>query len=121
MATATPPPAFATTSSKTIDFSIGFGFAALIYVSLEIVREFYVDFVDFRPEIRVFTRSGSPHDAKCHQNLANSAPHGPNSLGTRSKPFWTFPKMDLILLLMEEMEKLMKVMDSVPETCSSLI
>jgi hypothetical protein len=34
MATATPPPAFATTSTETIDFSIGFGFAALIYVSL---------------------------------------------------------------------------------------
>jgi regulator of replication initiation timing len=33
-ATATPPPAFATTSTETIDFSIGFGFAALIYVSL---------------------------------------------------------------------------------------
>jgi hypothetical protein len=33
-ATATPPPAFATTSTETIDFSIEFGFAALIYVSL---------------------------------------------------------------------------------------
>jgi hypothetical protein len=29
-----PPPAFSTTSTKTIDFSIGFGFAAFIYVSL---------------------------------------------------------------------------------------
>jgi hypothetical protein len=29
-----PPPAFATTSTETIDFSIGCGFAALIYVSL---------------------------------------------------------------------------------------
>jgi hypothetical protein len=29
-----PPPAFATTSTETIDFSTGFGFAALIYVSL---------------------------------------------------------------------------------------
>jgi hypothetical protein len=29
-----PPPAFATTSTETIDFSIGFGFAALIYVPL---------------------------------------------------------------------------------------
>jgi hypothetical protein len=29
-----PPPAFATTSTETIDYSIGFGFAALIYVSL---------------------------------------------------------------------------------------
>jgi hypothetical protein len=29
-----PPPAFATTRTETIDFSIGFGFAALIYVSL---------------------------------------------------------------------------------------
>jgi hypothetical protein len=34
MATATPPPAFATTSPETIDFSIGFGFTVLIYVSL---------------------------------------------------------------------------------------
>jgi regulator of replication initiation timing len=29
-----PPPAFATTSTETIEFSIGFGLAALIYVSL---------------------------------------------------------------------------------------
>jgi hypothetical protein len=29
-----PPPAFATTSTETIDFSIAFGFAALIYVPL---------------------------------------------------------------------------------------
>jgi hypothetical protein len=29
-----PPPAFATTSTETIDFSIGLGFAAHIYVSL---------------------------------------------------------------------------------------
>jgi hypothetical protein len=29
-----PPPAFATTSTETIDFCIEFGFAALIYVSL---------------------------------------------------------------------------------------
>jgi hypothetical protein len=99
-----PPPAFATTSTETIDFSIEFGFAALIYVSVWISREFYVDFVDFRREIRVFTRCGSPHHAKCHQNLANSAPHGRNSLGTRSKPLWTFPKTDPILLLMEETE-----------------
>jgi hypothetical protein len=114
-----PPSAFATTSSETIDFSIGFGFAALIYVSLEIFREFYIDFVDICREIRVFTCFGSPHHAKCHQNLANSAPHAPNSLGTRSKPLLTFLKMDLTLLLMEEMEKLMKVMDSAPETGSS--
>jgi hypothetical protein len=49
-------------------------------------------------------RFGLPHDAKCHQNLANTAPHGPNNLGTRSKLLWTFLKMDPILLLMEEME-----------------
>jgi hypothetical protein len=50
-----PPAAFATISTETIDFSIGFGFAALVYVSLEIFREFYVDFVDIRHKIRVFT------------------------------------------------------------------
>jgi hypothetical protein len=55
-------------------------------------------------------RSGSPHHAKCHQNLTNSAPHGPNSLGTRSKPLWTFLMIDLTLLLMEEMEKLIEPM-----------
>jgi regulator of replication initiation timing len=33
-AMATPPPAFATTSTETIDYSIGFRFPALIYVSL---------------------------------------------------------------------------------------
>jgi hypothetical protein len=110
MATATPPPTFATTSTETIDLSIGFGFAALIYVSLSISREFYVDFVDFRREIRVFTRFGSPHHPKCHQNIANPTLHAPNRLETRTKPLRTFPMMDLILLLMEEMEKLMEVM-----------
>jgi hypothetical protein len=110
MATATPPPAFATTSTETIDFPIGFGFAALIYVSLWISREFYVDFVDSRREIRVFTRFGSPHHAKCHQNIANSVPHDPNRLGTHTKALSTFLKMDPILLLMEEMEKLMDLM-----------
>jgi hypothetical protein len=114
-----PPPAFATTSTETIDSSIGFGFAVLIYVSLSISREFYIDFVDFRCEIRVFMHFGLPHHAKYHQNLANSGPHGPSSLGMRSKPLWTFPKMDLTLLFMEEMEKLMKVMDSAPEMHSS--
>jgi hypothetical protein len=29
-----PPPAFATMSTKTIGFSIGLGFAVLIYISL---------------------------------------------------------------------------------------
>jgi hypothetical protein len=105
-----PPPACATTSIETIDFSIGFGFAALIYVSLELFREFYVDFVDFCREIRVFMRFGSPHHAKCHQNIANSAPHDPNRLGTHTKALWTFLKMDPILLLMEEMDKLMELM-----------
>jgi hypothetical protein len=47
---------------------------------------------------------GSPHHAKYHQNLANSTPHSPNSLGMRSKPLWTFLMMDLSLLLMEEIE-----------------
>jgi hypothetical protein len=110
MATATPPPAFATTSTETIDFSIGFGFAVLIYVSLEMFREFYVDLVDIHREIRVFTHFCSPHHAKCHQNIANSAPHDPNRLGTHTKALGTFLKMDPILLLMEEMEKLMELM-----------
>jgi hypothetical protein len=34
------PPAFARTSTETIDVSIGFGLAALIYISLDIFREF---------------------------------------------------------------------------------
>jgi hypothetical protein len=105
-----PPPAFATTSTETIDFSIGFGLAALIYVSLESLREFYVDFVDFCREIRVFTRFGLPYLAKCHHNIANPVPHDPNWLGTDTKALWTILKMDLILLLMEEMEKLMELM-----------
>jgi hypothetical protein len=105
-----PPPAFATTSTKTIDISIGFGFAALIYVSLEIFREFYVDFVDIRREIRVFTRFGLPHHAKYHPNIANSTLHDPNRLETRTKPLWTFLKINLILLLMEETQKLMELM-----------
>jgi hypothetical protein len=49
-----PPPAFATTSQRTIDFSIGFGFAALIYVYLESIREFYIDFINIHRKIRVF-------------------------------------------------------------------
>jgi hypothetical protein len=57
-----PRPAFATTSKETIDFSIGFGFAALIYVSLEILREFSVDVVDFCRENIVFTRRGRVED-----------------------------------------------------------
>jgi hypothetical protein len=105
-----PPPAFATTSTETIDFSIGFGFAALIYVSLESVREFYVDFVDIHREIRVFTRFRLPHHAKCRQNIANSAPHAPKPLGTRSKLLWTFRTMEFTFLSMEEMTELMEVM-----------
>jgi hypothetical protein len=105
-----PPPAFATTSTETSDFSIGFGFAVLIYVSLWISREFYVDFVDFRHEIRVFMRFGLPHHAKCHQNTPNPTLHAPNRLEMRTKHLWTFLAMDLILLPMEEMEKLMELM-----------
>jgi hypothetical protein len=75
-----PPPAFATTSNETIEFSIGFGFAVLIYVSLWISREFYIDSVDFRREIRVFMCFGLPYLTKCHQNIANTAPHHPNRL-----------------------------------------
>jgi hypothetical protein len=56
-----PPPAFSTTSTETIDYSIGFGFAALCYVSLSISRECYIDFVEPCREIRVFTCFGSPH------------------------------------------------------------
>jgi hypothetical protein len=70
-----PTPGFATTSTETIDFSIGFEFAALIYVALEIFREFSVDFINIRRQITVFTRFRLPHHAKCRQNIANSAPH----------------------------------------------
>jgi hypothetical protein len=108
-----PPPAFATTSTETIDYSIGFGFAALIYVSREIFREFYVDLVDIHREIRVFTHFGSPHHAKCHLNIANSAPRAPNRLGTRTTALWTFLMIELVLLSMEEMEKLMQLMTTV--------
>jgi hypothetical protein len=70
--------------------------------------------------MRVFICFGLPHYMKYHQNLANSAPHSPNSLGIHCKPLWTFLKMDLTLPLMEDMEKLMKVMDSALETRSSM-
>jgi hypothetical protein len=73
-------------------------------------REFYVDFVDFCREIRVFTRFGLPRHAKCHPNIANSTLHDPHRLETRTKPLWTFLKMNLILLPLEEMEKLMELM-----------
>jgi hypothetical protein len=42
-------------STETMDISIGFGLAALIYISLDIFRELYIDFVDIRGKIRVFT------------------------------------------------------------------
>jgi hypothetical protein len=99
-----------TTSTETINFSIGFGFAALIYVSLEIFREFYIDFVDIRRGIRVFTQFCLPHHAKCRSNIANSALHAPKPPGTRSKLLWTLLIMEIIFLLMEEMTKLMEVM-----------
>jgi hypothetical protein len=107
---ATPLPAFATTSTETIDFSIDFGFAALIYISLEIFREFYVDFVDIRHEIRVFTRFRLPHHAKYRQNIANSVPHAPKPLGTRSKLLWTLLMMEITFPSMEEMNTPMEVM-----------
>jgi hypothetical protein len=76
-------------------------------------REIYIDFVDFCCEIRVFMRFGSPHHAKYHQNIANSAPHNPNRLGTRTIALWTFLMMELMLLLMEEMERLMQLLTTV--------
>jgi uncharacterized paraquat-inducible protein A len=100
-----PPPAFATTSMDTIDFSIGFGFAALIYVSLEIFREFYVDFVHIHHEIRVFTRFRLPHHAKCRPNIVNYTPHTPKPVGTRTKLLWTLLVMGKVFPLMEEMKE----------------
>jgi hypothetical protein len=46
---------------------------------------------------------------KCHENIGNPTLHAPNPLKMRTKPLWTFLVMDLILLLMEEMEKLMEL------------
>jgi hypothetical protein len=120
MATAKPPPAFSTTSNETIDSSIGFRFAVCIYVSLKIPREFYIDFIDICCEIRVFMHFGLPHLMKCNQNIANPAPHDPNHLGMHTKALWTFLKIDPILLLIEEMEKLMELMKEVLSTCHSM-
>jgi hypothetical protein len=108
-----PPPVFATTSSETIDFSIGFGFAALIYVSLRISRAFYIDFIDICYKIRVFTHFSLPQLMKCYQNIANPVPYDPNWLGTHTKHLWTFLKMAPILLLMEEMEEFMELIKEV--------
>jgi hypothetical protein len=47
-----------TTSTETFDYSIGFGFAALIYVSPSISTEFYIDFGDFHYEISIFIHFG---------------------------------------------------------------
>jgi hypothetical protein len=105
-----PPPAFATTSTETIDFSIGFGFAALIYISLEMFREFYVDFVDIRREIRVFTRFCLPHHAKCRPNITNSTPHAPKPLGRRTKLLWTLLMVEKVFPLMEEMKEPVEMM-----------
>jgi hypothetical protein len=58
-------------------------------------------------------RFGLPHHPKCHQNIANSAPHDTNQLGTCTIALWTFVMMELILLFMEEMEKLMQPMTTV--------
>jgi hypothetical protein len=114
-----PPPVFATTSTETIDFWIGFGFAALIYVSLWISREFYIDFIDIRHDIRAFMHSGSPHLAKCYQNIANHVPYAPKPLGTHSKLLWTLQTMETTFPLMEEMEKLMELMKEVLVTRDS--
>jgi hypothetical protein len=111
-----PPPAFATTSSETIGFSIEFGFAELIYVSLEIFREFYIDFVDIRHEIRVFTRFRLPHHTKYRPNIANSMPHAPKPLGTRTKLLWTLLMMENVLPLMEEMTKPMDMIATLLST-----
>jgi hypothetical protein len=99
------PIAFATASTETIDFSIGFGFAALIYISLEIFREFYVDVIDIHREITVFTRFGLPHHAKCRPNIADFTPKAPKPLGTRTKLLWTLLMMENVFPLMEEMNK----------------
>jgi hypothetical protein len=56
---------------------------------------------------------GLPHYAKYDQNIANSMPHAPNRLGMHTTALWTFPIMELVLLLMEEMEKLMQLMTTV--------
>jgi hypothetical protein len=48
-----PPPAFTTTTTESIDYSIRFGFAALDYVVLEFSRMLHEDFVTFHREIRV--------------------------------------------------------------------
>jgi hypothetical protein len=115
-----PPPAFATTSTETIEFSIGFGFTALIYISLRISREFYFDFIDFCQEIRVFRCFGLPHHAKCYQNIANPMLYTPHWLEIHTKPLWTFLMMDLIVLLIEEMETLMEPMKKALPICHSV-
>jgi hypothetical protein len=108
----TPPPtAFATTSTETIDFSIGFGFAALIYVSPEMFREFCVDVVDIRRKIRVVTRFRFPHHVKCCPNITNSVPHTPRPLGKRSRLLWTLLMMEIIFPLMEEIKRPIEVID----------
>jgi hypothetical protein len=48
-----PPNAFSTTTTEIIDYSIGFGFATLSYIVLEISRILYVDFIIFHLEITV--------------------------------------------------------------------
>jgi hypothetical protein len=62
---------------------------------------------------------GLPYHMKCHQNITNPMLHTPNQLEMDTKPLWTFLAMDLILLLMEEMEKLMELMKEVLLTCHS--
>jgi hypothetical protein len=51
MAMANPPPAFATTSTETINCSIESGFAVLNYIPPQIFRALHVDSVDFRHDI----------------------------------------------------------------------
>jgi hypothetical protein len=120
MAMVTPHPVFATTSTETIDFSIGFGFAALIYVSLETFREFYIDFIDIHHKIRVFMCFGLPHHVKCHQNITNSMLYTPNQLEIHTKHLWTFLMKDLILLPMQEMNMLMELMKEALSMCHSM-
>jgi hypothetical protein len=57
---------------------------------------------------------------KYYQNITNPMLYALNQLAMHSKPLWTFLKIDVTPLLMEEMDRVMKVMDSTPETCSSM-
>jgi hypothetical protein len=102
-----PPPAFSTTTTESIDFSIGFGFAILDSIVLEISRKLHIDFIAFCHEIRVLHTFSHVFACPTSRNgppvTANSAPHASQHRRMRCKPLWTLQISAMKTTMTEEM------------------